>query len=428
MRKMLTVLLAVPVVAAVAPGARAGGLLDHIRTKGALVAGVNEDAPPFGFRDRRTGEVVGYDVDFLRAIATRLAVRLDLEPVTPADRIPELIDGKIDIIGASMAINPSRGKLVEFSDPYFVTGQRFLVPKGTVKTLGDLAGKRIGVVRDSASEQNVRLSVPQADVVPYDDLDQAVGALQKGEIDAVSTDGSILAGLLSTFPAGKYEMAPVQLSEEDFGFAVRKGDGDLLGFVNATLQEMKKSGEAQRIYEKWFVPGNVGGRAALGAVVRRAATPPLWVALSLRGIFAPGAAVALYSPRGELVARGKVSEIFSDEVYLDVEKDRYESVQIGFVVTQNMDRAAAEEAIAQHRKLLESVTGEAQKEEVAFRNEIEKEEEAKAKIHQQEQAIIGLHNKLELDADRDDYYRWYYRRWPYGRYEWFHRHGDWDRR
>ena len=80
----------------------AGDTLEEVKKKGVLVAGVKDSTLPFGFADQKTGEIIGYDVDFVHAIAKQLGVKLELRPVTSANRIPELIEGNIDIIAATM--------------------------------------------------------------------------------------------------------------------------------------------------------------------------------------------------------------------------------------------------------------------------------------------------------------------------------------
>ena len=89
-------LLALPAGRAVA-----GNTLENVKKKGTISAGVRDTCPPFGFRDRDTGEYCGYDVDFVKTIAARLGVKAIFTPVTPANRIPELLEGGIDIIAAT---------------------------------------------------------------------------------------------------------------------------------------------------------------------------------------------------------------------------------------------------------------------------------------------------------------------------------------
>jgi len=255
MRKMLTVVLSVLLVGTFVAGASlADDTLAKVKAKGVLVAGVKDSLPPFGFIDKNTRTIVGYDIDFVNEIAKKLGVKVELKPVTSASRMPQLIEGNIDIIAATMTKNPERAKQIDFSYTYFLTGQSFLVKKGTANSLKDLDGKKIGTAKGSTSEQNAKKALPNSTILSFDDYPQAVLALQQGKVAAVTTDESILAGQLAKLPKGQYEIPKFRISEEPYGLGVRKGDMVFLAFVNKTLLEMEKSGQAKAIFEKWFGP------------------------------------------------------------------------------------------------------------------------------------------------------------------------------
>lgn len=242
-------------VLAMALSAVQAGTLEDIRHRGVLVAGVKDSLPPFGYVDPASRAIVGYDVDFVRALADRLGVKLELKPVTSANRIPQLVSGNIDIIAATMTKNPERAQQIDFSHAYFLTGQKFLVRKGSVKRLEDLEGKRIATAKGSTSEQNAKRAVPSATILSFDDYPQAFLALRQGRVAAVTTDEAILAGILAKAPdRARYEIPALRISDEPYGLGMRKGDSAFVAFVNQTLLEMEKSGEARRIFEKWFGP------------------------------------------------------------------------------------------------------------------------------------------------------------------------------
>ncbi len=255
MRKFFAFLVAMAFMVSLCGAAVAGDTLAEAKKKGVLVAGVKDSTPPFGYIDEATRQLIGYDVDFCRAIADKLGVKLELKAVTSASRMPQLIEGNIDLIAATMTKTPERAQQIDFSDTYFGTGQKFLVKKGTVKTLADLEGKKIGTTKGSTSEQNVAKSLPSATVLSFDDYPQAFLALQQGKVFAVTTDESILAGIRGKAPnREEYEIPDIQISEEPYGIGMRKGDTAFVQFVNATLQDMEKSGKAKEIFEKWFGP------------------------------------------------------------------------------------------------------------------------------------------------------------------------------
>lgn len=255
MRRIGTLFLTVVFLTSLCGVALAGDTLDEVKKKGVLVAGVRDSTPGFGYIDEKTREIVGYDVDFCKAIAKRLGVKLELKPVTSATRMPQLIAGNIDIAAATMTKTPDRAKQVDFSYTYFFTGQKFLTKKGTVKSLADLAGKKIGTAKGSTSEQNAKKALPTATILSFDDYPQAFLALQQGKVVAVTTDESMLAGIMAKAPdKNKYEIPSIRISDEPYGLGIRKGDTKFLNFVNATLLEMEKKGEAKNIFNRWFGP------------------------------------------------------------------------------------------------------------------------------------------------------------------------------
>jgi polar amino acid transport system substrate-binding protein len=257
MKKGLVYVVAIALIVGFAGTVLAQDALEAIKKRGALVAGVKDSTPGFGYVDEKTREIVGYDVDFVKAIANKLGVKLQLKPVTSASRMPQLIEGNIDIIAATMTKTTERAKQIDFSNTYFFTGQKFITKKGAVKKLADLDGKKIGTAKGSTSEQNAAKALPKATILSFDDYPQAFLALQQGKVAAVTTDESILANILGKAPnKDQFEIPDIQISDEPYGLGIKKGDKKFVDFVNKTLVEMEKSGEAKKIFDKWFGPNS----------------------------------------------------------------------------------------------------------------------------------------------------------------------------
>ncbi len=255
MKKLVTLFMIMALASITAKSALAGDTLADAKKKGVLVVGCKDSLPPFGYIDEKTRQIVGYDIDFVNAIAKKMGVKVELKPVTSASRMPQLQEGHIDIIAATMTKNAERAKVIDFSHTYFFTGQKFITKKGTVSSLKDLEGKKIGTAKGSTSEQNVKKSVPSATVLSFDDYPQAFLALQQGKVAAVTTDEAILAGILAKAPnKSQFEIPALQISDEPYGLGMRKGDTNFVNFVNKTILEMEKNGEAKAIFDKWFGP------------------------------------------------------------------------------------------------------------------------------------------------------------------------------
>ena len=233
-------------------GAVHANTLDQIKKEGVLVVGVRNSMRPFGFVDKANMELVGYDIDFARAIAGKLGVKLQLKS-SDAPLIPLLRQGKIDLIAGAVTKSVERMEQCDFSLTYYVTGQAFLVKKGSVKALADLAGQKIGTGLNSTSERNLKKVLPNSTIVQFTNYRQAFRAVGLGSVSAVSTDETILAGLLAADPQkAAYEILDTRISNEPYGLGIRKGDRQFLEFVDRTLLELEQSGEAAKIYDKWF--------------------------------------------------------------------------------------------------------------------------------------------------------------------------------
>src|SRR5512139_2601834 len=161
-------------------GQAAASGLEDARRRGKLLVGVKTDFPPFGFVDR-AGAVQGFDVEVARYLARALfdeEGRLELVPVTSGSRIPFLYSEWIDIIVATMSVTEDRRQVLDFSEPYFVTGSLFLVVKESpVKGFEDLAGKSVAVIEGAVQEKDLQQVAPKAKQVKFAKVPEAVRAL-----------------------------------------------------------------------------------------------------------------------------------------------------------------------------------------------------------------------------------------------------------
>jgi len=421
MKKLHTVLSVFLLAVILVPAARSADTLEGIRKKGVLVVGVRDSFPPFGYMDRTKGEIVGIDVDLAAAIARNLGVTLKVIPVAPSERVPSLLDGKVDLVAAAMSKTPDRAKLVDFSLTYFTTRQRILAKTGSIVTVKDLDGKKIGVVEGSPSEAYLKTGVPAALVYTFSDYKYAIDALQKGAVDVVSMEGVILNGLLPSLPKDAYEIPRgIALADESYGLAVRKGDAKFLEYVNATLTELNKSGEANKIFERWLTRRDAAVSASAppaapragGVITRTTTTDGRFIALGIRGVFAADAEVGFYTPQGEFICNGKVLSIYGDEVYVDATCAPKDSIQPGFPVAMGLSKEEAKKIIGERQEVLKKVKEESQKEAEQRRKEIASEhmkEEAQREKYQEQ--ITQQKMLLDYQYDEQHYYWGGYSHW-----------------
>lgn len=408
MKRSCRVMLAVAVGIALAGGAHAEDTLEKVKKKGALVAGVTDDAPPFGFRQRDSGSIVGYDVDLVTALATKLGVKVELRAVTAANRLSKLLDGDVDILAANLTHSEShtRESVIDFSDHYLATGQRFLAKRGVIKAHKDLRGKKIGALGGTVSESCARERCENAEIVSLGDYEQGLQALQQGEIDALTADQVILADLLANLPRGDYEIPELQISEEQYHVGVRKGDPNFVEFVNTTIRDMRQSGAAKKLYDKWFEPREERTPAAYGAVIRKASARPRFFAVVLNGVLLPKSEASIFALDGTYIGKAKVASVLEDGFYLDVDEAQYDLVRPGFLVATNMTNEMAKDIVARHQDLLKSVKSDSEKEAERIRAEIEKEGIAKQQRAQEVDAARER-SRLTVQEQRAIYFRRY---------------------
>ncbi len=232
----------------------AGSTMARIRAKGKLVVGVDQNTYRFGFRNPFTGNVEGFDIDMAKQIAKAIFgtdSALQLRILTSAQRIPALKAGEVDIVIRTMTINCERLKDVDFSSVYYRANQRVLVKESSaVGGIDDLGGKRVCATENSTSLANIAAAASKPVPVQVSDWTDCLVMLQQNQIDAVSTDDTILAGLVAQDPFTHMVGDPIDA--EPYGMAMPKGREDFVRFVNAVIQRMRTDGTWTATYNRWL--------------------------------------------------------------------------------------------------------------------------------------------------------------------------------
>jgi polar amino acid transport system substrate-binding protein len=262
MTRMLTLTLALVVALAAAAPALAQDTLEKIGKSGVLVIGTRTGSPPFAYVNSRN-EWVGFTIDLVEQLvkpsvekAVGKSIKVEKKESTPPTRIPLLTSNAVDLIAGTMTDTPQRRESVDFSLTFFYTGAQFLVKKGSpIKSINDIAGKRIAAQQGSTNAKIIREKMPQAQLREFPDQPAAFQALIQGQVDAYTNDGIQLAGLKAKAPNGAdYEVVGDFYSEEPYGMAMRKGDAKFKAAVDAGLRQGFESGKYFEIYDKWFGP------------------------------------------------------------------------------------------------------------------------------------------------------------------------------
>lgn len=238
------------------PGAMpAGSTMRKIAERGRLIAGVSADTYLLGSRNPLTGKIEGFDIDLVKAMAKAIfgdENKYSLRVITAADRIPLLTEGKIDIVVRNMTINCERWEQIAFSTVYYQAGQKILVRKGSDATsITDLAGQRVCAPNGTSSMQNLIKLAPDAIPVGASNHTGCLVLFQRGEVDAITGDDTVLAGLAAQDP---YAFVPKQkaFTAEPYGIGINAEQVDLVRFVNAALDGLRTGGEWTAIYNRWL--------------------------------------------------------------------------------------------------------------------------------------------------------------------------------
>ncbi len=239
------------------------GTLDAVKQAKTIRLAVRDDAPPFSYKDR-TGEPAGFMVDLCRAVVKHLAgdlglgeVKIVYVPVTAADRFDAIKGGKADLLCEPTSETLSRRGQVDFSIPTFVDGASMMVEADGPSEFGALAGKKIGVLAGTTTEQSLRAALDatslKADVVLARTHEEGIKMLDAGDIAAYFADRAILGYLvdMSSEP-DKLSIADQFLSSELYALALPRGDSDFRLAIDRALSRIYKSGEIHTVFASAF--------------------------------------------------------------------------------------------------------------------------------------------------------------------------------
>lgn len=256
MRKLfsLVILMAIFVAGCAKPEPQKS-LLEKIEDRGKLVVGVKYDSKPFGFLDENQ-EVKGFDVDVAREIAKYIfgdENAVEFKQVTSSNRIFMLTSDAVDMVVATMTINPKRRQVVDFSQPYYVAGQAVMVPNtSTIRNVRDLNGKKVIIVLGSTSEKNLRVLAPEAVIQGFRTYNDAYTALKAGRASALTTDDTILYGFVHD--DANFKILPERYTKEPYGIAIRKDESaeTFKQTVNKALMQLQTNGTLRKLKAKWI--------------------------------------------------------------------------------------------------------------------------------------------------------------------------------
>ncbi|MEV0494857.1 glutamate ABC transporter substrate-binding protein [Streptomyces atratus] len=241
-----------------------------------ITIGIKIDQPGIGLKTP-DGKYTGFDVDVATYIAKELgydAKDITFKETKSADRETAIERGDVKFIAASYSINDERLQKVDFAGPYLLAHQDILVraDDDSFKSPADLNSKKLCSVTGSTSAQNVKEKLaPKADLQEFGGYSECLTGLENKVVDALTTDDSILAGFASQQNfQGKFKLAGLKMSNENYGIGLKKGDADLKKKINDALTKMVSDGSWDKAVKANFGPANYKNEPApkIGNIVK----------------------------------------------------------------------------------------------------------------------------------------------------------------
>lgn len=247
---------AAAVVAVVGAGtqpARAeDSVLASIKQTGQFRVGVDATFAPFEFS--KDGKKTGFDIELVEEIAKELGATkgVDWVDIDFKGLIPGLLANRFDMISSAMYITDARRQVVDFSNTYYPGGLVIMVKADNTAITGpdDLKGKSVAVQTGTKSVKYLGEHYPSAKVVEVETNAEMFGQVETGRTDSVVTGKPAAKLYAQAHPTVK--VLDKQLTTEDYGFAMRKENGELVAKVNAALDTLKANGTYQKLVDKWF--------------------------------------------------------------------------------------------------------------------------------------------------------------------------------
>ncbi|MBL7258993.1 glutamate ABC transporter substrate-binding protein [Paractinoplanes lichenicola] len=232
----------------------AGSYMATIQKRGRLVLGTSQDTLLFSSRNPFTGQIEGFDVDMGRQIAEAIfgdATKIQIKVIGYDKRVSSAADGSVDIVADTMTANCDRWRDVNFSSIYYEAGQKVLVSKtSTAKSIDDLGGKKVCSAAGSTSFENIGKRPTKPIAVAKPAFGDCLVAFQRNEVDGISTDDTILAGMAAQDPYAK--VIGQKFTDEPYAIAMSKAHPEFARFVNAVLERNRADGTWKKTYERWL--------------------------------------------------------------------------------------------------------------------------------------------------------------------------------
>ena len=226
--------------------------LEDIKKSGVLKVAVPQDFPPFGFVSRDMS-LQGYDIDMAEYIAKSMGVRLELVPVTSANRVPYLQTRKVDLIISSLGKNAERQRAIDFSEAYAPFFLGVFGKEGVeVSSVEGLSGQVVGVTRGSVEDIELsNLAGKDVTIRRFEDNNTTISAYVSGQVDLIPTGNMIASEIATKFPK-RHPETKFAIKNSPCFIGVRKGQEALLSEVNGLIKQAHTEGKLNDMSVNWL--------------------------------------------------------------------------------------------------------------------------------------------------------------------------------
>jgi len=237
--------------------ASASPVIDRILQRGELVVGTAGSMPPLNMTTKE-GELIGYEVDLAKNMASAMGVNAKMEVMPFAELLPALQSGKIDLILSNMTITPARNLKVAFVGPYFTSGKAFMTKIKTIAMAGEAAdidakNTKLVALKGSTSQAFVEKAIPHATLVTANDYDEAVKMVLEDKVHAMVADYPICVVSIFRYPNKGLLSVVTTLTYEPIGVGVPAGDPLLVNWVENFMGIAEKVGLFEELKRKWLL-------------------------------------------------------------------------------------------------------------------------------------------------------------------------------
>lgn len=237
-------------------GSASANALQDIQQRGTITIGVHTTHAPYGFIDAQ-GKNSGFGIDLARYVALKLLGSEDavkFVPVTPANRIPYLRKGRVDVVIATLSETEKRRRVIDYTDDYYASGASVLTPKDAdIHSWDDLKGKKVCGLQGAF--YNTQFSKMGLHMVNFDNTSAAYQALKENRCAGFAFDVTQLVGKLrQSWWKEHYHMATPAILVTPMGMGARKGNDALRKALNKVILQMEASGYIYALETKWDIP------------------------------------------------------------------------------------------------------------------------------------------------------------------------------